>query len=143
MTEKGGIKMKKQIRFTLLFALAVLLAFSALAAIPFSALANEQYTLTIYAVVLNGNEMPPEGITDYGSIRISDNTGTTLLEGDGATISYHLSILKKADLVSEKKVKNFIYYQLNASVFEEILLWLSQFQNQPESDKSQNKENTD
>jgi len=45
----------------------------------------------------------------------------------GATISYHLSILKKADLVNETKFKNFIYYELNASVFEEIMLWVSQF----------------
>ena len=43
----------------------------------------------------------------------------------GATISYHLSILKKADLIRETKQKNFIYYELNASVVEEIMLWLS------------------
>jgi DNA-binding transcriptional ArsR family regulator len=45
----------------------------------------------------------------------------------GATISYHLSILKKADLVRETREKNFIYYELNTSVFEELLLWVSQF----------------
>ena len=45
----------------------------------------------------------------------------------GATISYHLSILKKADLVRESKFKNFVYYELNTSVFEEITLWFSQF----------------
>lgn len=44
-----------------------------------------------------------------------------------ATISYHLSILKKANLVYERKEKNFIYYDLNASVFEEMILWLKQF----------------
>ena len=43
----------------------------------------------------------------------------------GATISYHLSILKRADLIRETKQKNFIYYELNASVVEEIMLWLS------------------
>jgi len=43
----------------------------------------------------------------------------------GATISYHLSILKKADLVRETKQKNFIYYDLNTSVVEEVMLWLS------------------
>ena len=42
----------------------------------------------------------------------------------GATISYHLSILKKADLVHESREKNFIYYDLNTSVVEEIMLWL-------------------
>ena len=45
----------------------------------------------------------------------------------GATISYHLSILKKADLVRETREKNFIFYELNASVFEELMLWFSQF----------------
>lgn len=45
----------------------------------------------------------------------------------GATISYHLSLLKKAQLVSETKHKNFVYYELNISVFEETMLWLSQF----------------
>lgn len=45
----------------------------------------------------------------------------------GATISYHLSQLKKADLVFETKYKNFIYYELNASVLEEVMLWVSQF----------------
>jgi len=44
-----------------------------------------------------------------------------------ATVSYHLSQLKKAELIREHKHKNFIYYELNASVFEEIMLWLSQF----------------
>ena len=42
-----------------------------------------------------------------------------------ATISYHLSILKKADLVVENKYKNFIYYELNTSVIEEVMLWLN------------------
>lgn len=45
----------------------------------------------------------------------------------GATISYHLSQLKKAKLVIESKQKNYVYYELNASVFEEIVLWLAQF----------------
>lgn len=44
-----------------------------------------------------------------------------------ATVSYHLSVLKKADLIFETKKKNFIYYDINVSVFEEIMLWLSQF----------------
>ena len=43
----------------------------------------------------------------------------------GATISYHLSLLKKADLVIESKQKNFIYYELNTSVVEEVMLWLA------------------
>ena len=34
-----------------------------------------------------------------------------------ATVSYHLSQLKKAGLIYENREKNFIYYQLNTSVF--------------------------
>lgn len=43
----------------------------------------------------------------------------------GATVSYHLGILKKAELVIESREKNFIYYELNASVVEEVMLWLA------------------
>ncbi|GAA3025967.1 autorepressor SdpR family transcription factor [Tetragenococcus solitarius] len=45
-------------------------------------------------------------------------------EMTGATISYHLNILKKAGLIWEEKEKNFIYYDLNTSVLEEIMSWL-------------------
>lgn len=44
----------------------------------------------------------------------------------GATISYHLSVLKKADLIVESREKNYIYYELNTSVVEEVMLWLSE-----------------
>ena len=44
-----------------------------------------------------------------------------------ATISYHLSQLKKAGLVFESRYKNYIYYEINVSVFEEMMLWFSQF----------------
>ena len=47
-------------------------------------------------------------------------------EMTGATISYHLKILKQADLIFESREKNFTYYQLNTSVLEEILLWVSE-----------------
>ena len=42
----------------------------------------------------------------------------------GATVSYHLTQLKKAGLILETRHKNFIYYELNASVFEEVLMWI-------------------
>ena len=44
-----------------------------------------------------------------------------------ATISHHLSQLKKAGLVLETKYKNFIFYELNVTVFEDVLIWVSQF----------------
>lgn len=43
-----------------------------------------------------------------------------------ATISYHLNILKKAELVYETRQKNFIYYELNTSVLEDIMLWFTE-----------------
>lgn len=42
-------------------------------------------------------------------------------------MSYHLRLLKNAELILEYKDKNFIYYELNASVFDEIVLWVRQF----------------
>ena len=42
-----------------------------------------------------------------------------------AAISRHLSILKEADLISDTREGKYIYYQLNASILEEILLWIS------------------
>lgn len=42
----------------------------------------------------------------------------------GATVSYHLAKLKNADLIAEQKYKNYIYYELNTSVFEEVLSWI-------------------
>jgi len=44
-----------------------------------------------------------------------------------AALSYHLKLLKAADLVIEYKVKNFVYYEINASVFAELILWVKQF----------------
>ncbi len=48
---------------------------------------------------------------------ISNNFNLT-----GATVSYHLSNLKKANLITETKQKNFIFYELNSAVFEEVLV---------------------
>ena len=38
--------------------------------------------------------------------------------------SFHLSNLKKANLITETKKKNFIFYELNSSVFEDVLVWI-------------------
>ena len=45
-------------------------------------------------------------------------------EVTGASISRHLSVLKDADLIRDKREGKFIYYELNASVLEEIMLWI-------------------
>ena len=44
-----------------------------------------------------------------------------------AALSYHLKLLKEADLVLEYKEKNFIYYEINITVLQEIILWVDQF----------------
>ena len=49
-----------------------------------------------------------------------------------ATISHHLKILREQDLIYEEKEKNFIYYELNTSVFEEILTWIVKFKGDPD-----------
>lgn len=43
----------------------------------------------------------------------------------GAAISRHLSVLKEADLIRDTREGKFIYYDINASVLEEIMLWIS------------------
>ena len=44
-----------------------------------------------------------------------------------AALSYHLKLLKSADLVSEYKEKNFVYYEINTTVFDELIIWVNQF----------------
>ncbi len=44
-----------------------------------------------------------------------------------AALSYHLKLLKGADLILEYRQKNYIYYEVNTSVFEELILWVKQF----------------
>lgn len=44
-----------------------------------------------------------------------------------AALSYHLKLLKSADLISEYKEKNFIYYEINTTVFDELIMWINQF----------------
>lgn len=42
-----------------------------------------------------------------------------------ATISHHLSVLKSADLITDEKIGKFIYYELNTSVIDEIIGWVT------------------
>lgn len=45
----------------------------------------------------------------------------------GATISHHLSTLKKAELISDTKKGTYIYYEINTSVIEDIFAWAANF----------------
>ena len=44
----------------------------------------------------------------------------------GASISRHLSVLKEADLIRDKREGKYIFYEINTSVLEEILLWVGE-----------------
>ena len=44
----------------------------------------------------------------------------------GAAVSKHLSVLKEADLIRDAREGKYIYYELNASVLEEVMLWIAQ-----------------
>ena len=43
----------------------------------------------------------------------------------GAAVSKHLSVLKDADLIRDSREGKFIFYELNTSVLEEVMLWLA------------------
>lgn len=50
----------------------------------------------------------------------------------GAAVSRHLSVLKEAGLVRDQREGKYIYYELNASVLEEIMLWLTELKGDSE-----------
>jgi len=52
----------------------------------------------------------------------------------GASISRHLSVLKEADLIRDTRDGKFIIYELNASVLEEIMLWLTDLKGEKVND---------
>ncbi|MBQ2847701.1 MAG: winged helix-turn-helix transcriptional regulator [Clostridia bacterium] len=51
-----------------------------------------------------------------------------------AAISRHLSVLKDADLIRDERDGKFIYYDLNASVLEEIMLWIKDLKGEASND---------
>lgn len=57
--------------------------------------------------------------------RMSAGDITSNFSVTAASISRHLSVLKDADLVRDKREGQFIYYELNVSVLEEIMLWVT------------------
>jgi DNA-binding transcriptional ArsR family regulator len=63
--------------------------------------------------LLRGGRMSAGEITDHFDVT-------------AAAISRHLSVLKEADLIRDTREGKFIYYDLNASVLEEILIWIAE-----------------
>ena len=53
----------------------------------------------------------------------------------GASISRHLSVLKDADLIRDTREGKYIFYELNASVLEEIMLWITDLKGDSENEK--------
>ncbi len=51
-----------------------------------------------------------------------------------AAVSRHLSVLKDADLIRDKRDGKYIYYELNASVLEEIMLWITDLKGENQND---------
>lgn len=58
--------------------------------------------------------------------KISSGDLAIALEMTPQALSYHLSKLKKADLIYETRYKNFIYYELNLSILDEAIMWINQ-----------------
>ena len=63
-------------------------------------------------------EMLKEGRMSAGDI-------VAKFEVTGASISRHLSVLKEADLIRDKREGKFIYYEINTSVLEDIMLFVT------------------
>ena len=51
-----------------------------------------------------------------------------------ASISRHLSVLKEADLIRDTREGKYIFYELNASVLEEIMLWITDLKGDADHD---------
>lgn len=54
----------------------------------------------------------------------------------GAAVSRHLSVLKEADLIRDEREGKFIYYELNTTVLEEIMLWITELKGGNDHDQT-------
>ncbi len=67
--------------------------------------------------------------------RLSAGEITQHFSVSAPSISRHLSVLKEADLIRDQREGKYIYYQLNASVLEEILLWITELKGDKDHEK--------
>ena len=71
--------------------------------------------------------------------RLSAGDMASHFDVTGASISRHLSVLKDADLLRDSREGKFIYYDLNTSVLEDIMLWISDLKGESTyAEKSEN-----
>ena len=73
--------------------------------------------------MLKSGRMSAGEITDHFSVT-------------AASISRHLSVLKEADLIRDTREGKFIFYELNASVLEEIMLWITDLKGESDHDET-------
>lgn len=66
--------------------------------------------------------------------RMSAGEITEHFQITGAAISRHLSVLKDADLIRDTREGKFIFYELNTSVLEDIMLWISELKGENDND---------
>ena len=69
--------------------------------------------------------------------RLSAGEITEHFSVTAAAISRHLSVLKEADLIRDTREGKFIYYELNASVLEEIMLWITELKGDNDHDEKE------
>ena len=67
--------------------------------------------------------------------RMSAGEITERFDVTAAAISRHLSVLKEADLIRDTREGKFIYYDLNASVLEEIMIWISELKGEKNNEE--------
>ena len=67
--------------------------------------------------------------------RMSAGEITERFDVTAAAISRHLSVLREADLIRDTREGKYIYYDLNASVLEEIMLWISELKGDSANDE--------
>ena len=68
--------------------------------------------------------------------RMSAGEITERFDVTAAAISRHLSVLREADLIRDTREGKYIYYDLNASVLEEIMLWISELKGEGANDEN-------
>lgn len=67
--------------------------------------------------------------------RLSAGEITEKFDITAAAISRHLSVLKEAGLIRDKREGKFIFYEVNLSVFEELFTWLKDLEGHDEKDR--------